>query len=59
MVKNSQIHLLNNPGVDTIELQPLPEDFQSIFVMMRKENRADGDARRHREHQDTSRLEMA
>lgn len=33
MVKSSQQHLLNNPGVDTIELQPLPEDFQSVFIV--------------------------
>lgn len=36
MVKRSQQHLLNNPGVDTIELAPLPADFQSVFIMRGK-----------------------
>lgn len=29
-------HTLNNPGVDTIELQPLPADFQSVFIIRGK-----------------------
>jgi len=36
MVKSSQQHLLNNPGVDTIELAPLPADFQSVFIVRGK-----------------------
>ena len=35
-VKSSHQHLLNNPGVDTIELAPLPAEFQSVFIVRGK-----------------------
>jgi hypothetical protein len=36
LVQKSQAHLLNNPGIDTIEMLPLPEDFRSVFIMRGK-----------------------
>jgi hypothetical protein len=36
MTRKMQKYTLENPGIDTIELQPLPADFQSVFIVRGK-----------------------